>query len=98
MKEHRRVPLSLLRKRLRVEDYECETPYDDRAASPRSVRVRLSQHVGQPAAPAVREGARVEPGAVVGTVGEAELGANVHASIAGTIRSVTRDFVEIEEL
>ena len=27
MKEYRRVPLSMLRQRLQVEDYECETPF-----------------------------------------------------------------------
>ncbi len=56
MKEHRRVPLSMLRKRLKVEAYECETPFDDREFIPASVTIKLSQHSGKPATPVVQRG------------------------------------------
>ncbi len=96
MKEHRRVPLSMLRKRLKVEAYECETPFDDREFTPASVRIKLSQHAGKPATPVVRQGEKVQRGALIAAVESSELGANVHASIDGTVKVVSDSLIEIE--
>jgi len=95
MKEYRRVQLSMLRRRLKVEEYEAEAPFADFSFQPASVRILLQQHAGQPAAAAVAPGDRVEAGSVVGRVPEPALGASVHASIGGTVRAVTAEFVEI---
>jgi Na+-translocating ferredoxin:NAD+ oxidoreductase RnfC subunit len=95
MKEYRRVPLAQLRKRLQVEDYERETPFQDVACRPAAVRIRMKQHAGQPATPTVQEGKKVKKGQVIGRVDAAKLGADIHASIDGKVRSVTPDFVEI---
>ncbi|MCC7175086.1 MAG: SLBB domain-containing protein [Bryobacterales bacterium] len=96
MKEARRVPLAMLRRRLKIEAYEAPTPYSAAEHRPRSVRILLSQHVGQPARPVVSPGDRVECGAAVGRVPEPEWGADVHASIAGKVKAVTQTYVEIE--
>jgi Na+-translocating ferredoxin:NAD+ oxidoreductase RnfC subunit len=96
MKEHRRVPLAQLRRRLKIEEYETETPYEAGEHQPARVRILLQQHAGKPARPVVRTGARVEAGAVIGRVPEGELGADVHASIGGSVKQVTEEFVEIE--
>ena len=95
MKEYRRVPLSQLRKRLQVEEYESETPFDASAPQASTVRVKLKQHAGQPAAAVVQEGKKVKKGQLVGRVEEGKLGANVHSSIDGKVRAVTPDYVEI---
>src|ERR1043166_4983723 len=95
MKEYRRVPLAQLRKRLQVEDYERETPYEPGTSETAMVRIKLRQHAGQAAAPAVQEGKRVKKGQVVGRVEEGRLGANIHASIDGKVRAVTADYIEI---
>jgi Na+-translocating ferredoxin:NAD+ oxidoreductase RnfC subunit len=96
MKEGRRVPLAMLRKRLKVEEYEREAPYADLELAPRSVKLLLKQHAGVPASPVVREGQRVNAGDPVATIAAGQLGADVHASIAGTVRAVTVSFVAIE--
>jgi Na+-translocating ferredoxin:NAD+ oxidoreductase RnfC subunit len=96
MKESRRVPLSQLRRRLKIEDYECETPYQAIDCRPRKVRIKLLQHVGKPAAPVVKPGDKVKCGVAVGRVADTDLGADVHASIAGTVKQVTDTWVEIE--
>jgi hypothetical protein len=57
MKEYRRVPLSQLRKRLQIDDYEAETPFENLVHKPQSVRIMLKQHAGVPAA-AIVERAR----------------------------------------
>ncbi len=93
MKEMRRVPQSQLRKRLGVED--CDTPFNNREFYPRSVKINLSQHVGKPANPIVHVGDRLRKGNVVATVGESDLGVNIHASIDGAVSNSTESFIEI---
>jgi Na+-translocating ferredoxin:NAD+ oxidoreductase RnfC subunit len=95
MKEYRRVPLAQLRRRLQVEQYEGETPFEEVDFHPAAVRIEMRQHAGQPAAPVVREGQKVKRGHVVGRVEESKLGAHVHASIDGKVRKVTPERVEI---
>ncbi len=95
MKEYRRVPLTQLRHRLKVEDYEKETPFDDAPCRPAAVKIKMKQHAGQPAAPVVELGSRVKKGQVVGRVEASKMGADVHASIEGKVRTVTPDYVEI---
>lgn len=95
MKEYRRVPQSQLRRRLRIEEYDVETPYDAAELEPATVRIRMRQHAGVPAAPVVAAGRRVKRGQVVGRVEESALGAPVHASIDGKVREVNPEYVEI---
>jgi Na+-translocating ferredoxin:NAD+ oxidoreductase RnfC subunit len=95
MKEYRRVPLTQLRRRLQVEDYERETPFQNIECRPAAVRVKLKQHAGQAAEPAVQEGRKVKKGQVIGRVDASKLGADILASIDGKVRAVTPDFVEI---
>lgn len=96
MKEHRRVPLTMLRRRLKVDEYETETPFDDLDWRPKKVRILLSQHVGKPAAPLVKMGARVAKADCIATVDAKELGVNIHSSIDGEVTAVTEKFIEIE--
>jgi Na+-translocating ferredoxin:NAD+ oxidoreductase RnfC subunit len=95
MKEYRRVPLTQLRRRLQIEDYERETPFEKVDLRPKSVRIKLRQHAGQAAAALVERGQRVGKGQLIGRVEESKLGANIHSSIDGTVSAVTPDFVEI---
>ena len=95
IKDGRRVPLSMLRKRLRVEEYEGEAPFDDRDFAPKSARILLSQHVGKPARALVQPGELVERGALIASVGASELGVNIHASISGRVETVSENLIEI---
>jgi Na+-translocating ferredoxin:NAD+ oxidoreductase RnfC subunit len=96
MKEYRRVPLSQLRRRLQVEEYETATPFQEVECRPAVVRIKMLQHTGQPAVPVVEEGGKVKRGQVVGRVRDSKLGAHVHSSIDGKVRKVTPECVEIE--
>jgi len=95
MKEYRRVPLAQLRRRLQVEEYEREAPFDPVEFQPAAVRIKMKQHAGQAAAPVVQEGRKVKRGQVVGRVEDAKLGASVHSSIDGKVRAVTPEAIEI---
>ena len=79
MKEYRRVSLANLRRRLKIEEYERDTPCESVEFHPALVRVKMRQHAGQPAVPAVRAGQRVKEGQAIGRIEEGKLGANVHA-------------------
>jgi Na+-translocating ferredoxin:NAD+ oxidoreductase RnfC subunit len=96
MKEYRRVPQSMLRKRLQVEPFESHTPYAAKEPNPARVRLLLKQHAGKPAAAAVQEGDRVKRGQAVGRMKEGELGADIHASVDGKVLRVTDEFIEVE--
>jgi Na+-translocating ferredoxin:NAD+ oxidoreductase RnfC subunit len=95
MKDDRRIPLTMLRKRLHVEEYEREAPFDDRDVTPRSVRISLLQHMGTPAKPVVGPGDKVSTGDVIGAAEPHELGANIHSSLCGSVRSIADGFIEI---
>lgn len=89
MKDARRVPVSQLRKRLKLDAYESEAPYEPGQVVPERVRVRLSQHVGRPADAGVRPGDRVEKGDAIGRVPADALGVDIHASVTGVVEEVT---------
>lgn len=95
MKEGRRVPQAMLRKRLKVEEYERETPFEPLDYQPARVRLPLKQHAGQPAVPVVKEGRKVKRGDVIARVPEGQLGADLHASIGGKVQRITAQEVEI---
>jgi Na+-translocating ferredoxin:NAD+ oxidoreductase RnfC subunit len=96
MKEYRRVPLAQLRRRLKVEQYEAETPFDPAPLDPARVRIKLRQHAGAQVVPVVQPGARIRRGQIIGRVPEGELGAHVHASVTGKVAQVNQDWIEIE--
>jgi Na+-translocating ferredoxin:NAD+ oxidoreductase RnfC subunit len=95
MKEYRRVPLSMLRKRLGLEAWERDTPFREAEPEPEKVLIRLKQHAGVPATPTVAKGDAVRRGQPIGRIGDGQLGAAIHASIDGTVRGITKDAIEI---
>lgn len=95
MKDARRVPLSMVRQRLKLDAYDSEAPFDDVWEEPAEVRLKLSQHVGRAAAPVVKAGEKVKRGQVIAAVDADSLGVNIHASISGTVRTVDADAITI---
>lgn len=96
MKEYRRVPLKMLRQRLHVEQYECETPYRLEEPKPASVVILTKQHAGKAATAVVKVGDKVMRGDAVARMEEGALGADVHSSITGRVTRVTESAVEIK--
>jgi len=91
----RRVPTRRLMAKLGLAAFRNVGPLEDRALAPRRVALPLKQHAGAPARSVVRAGERVKVGDVVAAPAKGALGARIHASIAGTVRSVD-DTVVIE--
>jgi len=84
----RRVPTRRLMAKLGLAGFRNVGPLEDRPLAPSRVVLPLKQHAGAPAQAAVRAGERVRVGDVVAAPARDALGARIHASIAGTVRSV----------
>jgi len=97
IKEGRRVPLKQLRKRLKVEEYEKETPYNNERPQPNAVKILLQQHVGAPAKATVQIGDSVNVRDVIGKPEEGKLGSVIHASIDGKVTHASDEFIRISK-
>ncbi len=85
----RRVPTQRLVQRLGLDKYTADAPLVPTDFIPTQVQIPLSQHIGAPAVAVVKAGDRVEAGDLIGEIPPGKLGARVHASIPGTVVSVT---------
>jgi len=93
MHDSRRIPLGQLVRRLGLGRYDLPAPYAAVEVHPSRVRLPLRQHIGTPAEPVVAEGDRVEEGDLIAEIPEGQLGARVHASIAGVVHHVGEEIV-----
>jgi Na+-translocating ferredoxin:NAD+ oxidoreductase RnfC subunit len=97
MYEYRKVPSRKLKQRLDVLKFKDEGPLKEYPFTPRVVRIALHEHLGAPARPAVGVGAKVRRGDLIGE-GNGAVSSNVHASIDGIVREVTRDVIVLERM
>jgi Na+-translocating ferredoxin:NAD+ oxidoreductase RnfC subunit len=88
MYEYRRTPLKQLIQRLGIDEYDRPTPFQNTDFRPANVRIPLSQHIGAAARPLVNIGQHVVRGELIADVEADELGARIHASISGVVRSI----------
>lgn len=95
-REYARIPMSRLIARLNLRKYDTDAPLDERAMSPKSVRISFSQHIGAPAVCIVSEGETVHKGQCIARADEDKLGASVHSSVDGVVKTVGKTFVIIE--
>lgn len=96
IKEGRRVPLKMLMKRLDVLDYNSDTFFRKEKPESEEVVIQLKQHVGKPAVPVVNENSQVNKNDIIADVDEGEMGALIHASISGTVKEITNEFIRIK--
>ncbi len=86
--DQRRIPTRRLMAKLGIAGFRNVGPLEDRLPAPSRVVLPLKQHAGEPARPVVRPGEKVREGDLVAAPAEGALGARIHASIAGTVRSI----------
>jgi len=84
--DNRRVPISRLINKLGLRQFRNEGALIEKTVTPRRVTLPLQQHAGAPARPVVADGTRVRKGDLIAAPPEGELGARIHASIAGVCR------------
>jgi Na+-translocating ferredoxin:NAD+ oxidoreductase RnfC subunit len=96
IKDGRRVPLSQLIMKLKLQDYDVEAPFNPNELKVNNVIIPFQQHIGKPAQAVVKKGEVVKTGQLIGKVPEGELGANIHSSIHGKVKEVTSTSISIE--
>ena len=89
MAEHRLVPTSRLITKLGIGEYNRKAPLDETPYHAARVVLPLRQHVGAPSVPCVQVGEVVQVGQLIAEIAPNALGARIHASISGTVESVS---------
>lgn len=86
--DNRRVPIGRLIRKLGLFDFVNKGPLVSATCPARRVVLPLKQHVGAPSEPTVKPGDNVKAGDAVARPAGGKLGAVIHASIGGTVKSV----------
>ena len=94
-REYRRAWEGRLLARLGLGVYDKPARLDNISREAKEIKILLSQHIGAPAAAAVKVGDTVTAGDVVGKAAEG-LSINIHASISGVVKEVTKDYIIIK--
>ena len=89
MMAYRKIPSYRLISRLDLHQYYGQPIDEHKDLIAEEVAIHLKQHIGKPATPTVAIGDMVIKGQMIGKVERNEMGANVHASIDGTVTGVT---------
>lgn len=92
----RLVPSSRIRQRTGIEKYYTHAEYIGEVKGVTHVELPLRQHIGKPAEPLVKVGDTVKAGQLIASVNLSDVGANIHASIAGKVTGVS-DRIIIEK-
>ncbi len=96
-REYKRFPVHKLIHQLGLAAYDVDAPLEETALPAYAkVTLPLRQNVGAPAEPAVQTGSQVQKGDLIARIPEGKLGANLHASISGTVTAVSDDSIVIQ--
>ena len=94
-REYRRAWEGRLLARLGLGVYDKPARLDNISREAKEVKILLSQHIGAPATAVVGVGDTVTAGDIVGKAAEG-LSVNIHASISGVVKEVTKDYIIIK--
>lgn len=94
-REYRKVPEERLIARLGLTKYDIGAPLEEEVPTVKEVKLLLSQHIGVPAHPLVKEGDTVKKGDIIAKAGEG-LSVAIHASIDATVKEVTNKYIRCE--
>ena len=97
--KNRKAPTSRLMQRTGLTSYVNKGPLVSEPITVSEVTILLKQHIGAPCQPTVQPGDQVQAGQTIAvrpiTDGKPALGADIHASISGTVASVGQDRIVI---
>lgn len=95
-REYQKVPTKRFIQRLGLEKYDVEAPLETEEKEFGYVKIPLKQHIGAGAKAVVKTGDLIEKNDLIGKIPEGKLGANIHASISGRVKTVTEECIEIK--
>ena len=93
--ELKRVPLSRLRSRLGLDEYNNPAPIYVDPINAKEVVIKLNQHIGVPAKAIVKVNDLVKEGDIIACAPSESMSVNIHASIDGTVVEVASNHVTI---
>jgi len=93
MREYRRIPSKRVVARLDLAPYDSPAPLLEKDYQPKRVVLPLRQHIGAPSEPRISSGQQVNKGDLIAAIPENALGANLHASISGTVAEVGNSII-----
>lgn len=94
---YRQYPIPKLISRLSLAAYEHQdAPLTDYPGRVNEVRLMLKQHLGAPCEPKVAVGDSVAVGQLVAAPAEGALGANIHSSLSGRVKSIDQFSIVIK--
>ena len=91
-----KLPTYRLESRLGVSQYEANAPFVREELPVSRVTIPLKMHIGAPSEPVVAVGNRIKQGDLIARIPEGKMGANIHASVDGTILAVDGQSITIE--
>lgn len=80
-----------------IQQYKNQKPLQVMTLTTDTVCIPLKQHIGVPSIPVVTIGELVHDGTLIAQIPPQKLGANIHASITGTIREITDQYIIIKK-
>ena len=86
--EYHQAPSGRVLARINAAKYDIPVPEEAIDLTADVVRIPMKQHIGAPAEPCVTAGSAVRRGDVIGRMADNALGADVHASVCGTVEQV----------
>lgn len=96
MREGRKTPTKRLMEKLDIMEYDHPAPMRDIDFSPKQLVLPLKQHAGAPSEAQVTVGQSVLEGDVIAVPAPKNLGAVIHAPLAGVINEVTDSSIVIK--
>lgn len=93
-RELKKAPVSRLKAKLGLAEYDVPVSYIEDVQKADSVRILLSQHIGAPALAAVKIGEKVQVGQKIANAPEG-LGVAIHASVDGVVEEVNEKEIVI---
>lgn len=96
-REYKRYPVHKLIHQLGLAAYDVDAPMEEHNTPVYGkVTLPLHQNVGAPAEPVVNVGSQVEKGDLIARIPKDKLGANLHASISGTVAAIEDGSIVIQ--
>jgi len=90
------TPMNRLLARLGLTRYISPAPLTKIEFQPPAVTLPLQQHLGATSTPIVKRGQRVNKEDCIAEIPAGARGARIHASISGTVREITDQYIRIE--
>ncbi len=91
----KKISVGRLTARLGLTKYDVAAPMTEEFSTSR-VKLLLSQHLGAPSVPVVKEGDAVKKGQLIAAAKEGALGVSLHASIDGVVEKITPRYIRIK--